>query len=97
MAEHALRIVGKRPFYFSRRIAPLREHQLQRMFEPRDWLHGTPPYWLLLAWPYVLIHPEQIVRVIAPLDFGQPAIIRAVSCLDAFTLVVGHEIDVGAA
>src|SRR5262245_64762847 len=47
--------------------------------------------------PDVLVHAEQVAGVVAPLDFGQAAIVRAVGLLDPVDFVVGHEIDVDAA
>src|SRR3954451_17746307 len=45
----------------------------------------------------VLVDVKEVVRVVALLHSGQPVVVAAVRCPDPpFTLVVHHEVDVGA-
>src|SRR5258707_12723290 len=47
--------------------------------------------------PDVLVHAEQVVGIVAALDFSEAAIVRAIRLLDAVIFIARHEIDVDAA
>ena len=47
--------------------------------------------------PDVLIHPEQVRRVVLVLDSDEPLVVVTVSCLDPFLSLVHHEVHVGSA
>src|SRR6185436_15138915 len=45
----------------------------------------------------VLVHREEILRIVGALDLGEPGVVGAVDDAHAIFLVRGHEVDVGAA
>src|SRR5689334_19393972 len=52
----------------------------------------------LRGWRYIVVHAEQIARIVASLDLRQPRVVAGVDAAgDAILLVGGHEVDVDAA
>src|SRR5262245_44772943 len=47
--------------------------------------------------PDILVHAEEVVRVVAAFDVGQTAVVWAIGLLDAVFFIVGHEVDVDTA
>jgi len=41
----------------------------------------------------VLVHPKQVVRIVALFDLCQPVIVRPVGAADTINLVLRHEVD----
>src|SRR6185312_10044023 len=73
---------------------------------PQGCRHGTPRGWRTPRLPAgasalrradVLVHAEEIVRVVAALDLGEAPVILAVGLLDPALFVIGHEVDIDAA
>src|SRR5215207_8128381 len=44
----------------------------------------------------VLVHPEEVVRVVATFDLGEAVVVLAVVGTDPALIVAGHEVDVAA-